>query len=70
MTKGEIYTVAGNGTAGYSGDGGPATKAPRRACGGKAQPGGMAKILIDIGEEALGAAARFYSRQPRRGRTP
>lgn len=26
-TKGDIYTVAGNGTAGYSGDGGPATSA-------------------------------------------
>jgi trimeric autotransporter adhesin len=27
MTAGDIYTVAGNGTAGYSGDGGPATSA-------------------------------------------
>ena len=27
MTKGDIYTVAGNGTQGYSGDGGPATGA-------------------------------------------
>jgi trimeric autotransporter adhesin len=27
MTAGDIYTVAGNGAAGYSGDGGPATKA-------------------------------------------
>jgi sugar lactone lactonase YvrE len=27
MTAGNIYTVAGNGLAGYSGDGGPATKA-------------------------------------------
>ncbi len=27
MTAGHIYTVAGNGTAGFSGDGGPATKA-------------------------------------------
>jgi hypothetical protein len=27
LTPGDIYTVAGNGTQGYSGDGGPATKA-------------------------------------------
>jgi hypothetical protein len=27
MTTGNIYTVAGNGTAGYGGDGGPATSA-------------------------------------------
>jgi len=27
MTKGDIYTVAGNGTQGFSGDGGPATSA-------------------------------------------
>ena len=27
MTAGDIYTIAGNGTAGYTGDGGPATTA-------------------------------------------
>src|SRR5260370_8158801 len=27
MTAGDIYTIAGNGTPGFSGDGGPATKA-------------------------------------------
>ena len=27
MTAGDIYTVAGDGTCGYAGDGGPATSA-------------------------------------------
>ena len=27
MTAGDIYTVAGNGTAGFAGDGGPAASA-------------------------------------------
>jgi len=27
MTAGDIYTVAGDGTQGFAGDGGPATKA-------------------------------------------
>ena len=27
MKAGDIYTIAGNGTSGYSGDGGPATAA-------------------------------------------
>jgi hypothetical protein len=31
MTAGDIYTVAGNGTFGFSGDGGPATSAKLRA---------------------------------------
>ncbi len=34
MTVGNIYTVAGNGTAGYSGDGGPATSAELYSPGG------------------------------------
>ena len=44
MTAGDIYTVAGNGTSGYSGDGGPATAAElehAQRCGGgrRGQPG-------------------------------
>jgi hypothetical protein len=38
MTAGDIYTVAGNGTAGTSGDGGPATKA---------ELGGVAGVTVD-----------------------
>ena len=36
MTAGDIYTVAGNGTGGFSGDGGPATSAELDAPGGVA----------------------------------
>jgi secreted PhoX family phosphatase len=36
MTAGDAYTVAGNGTLGYSGDGGPATKAMLNFPGGVA----------------------------------
>ena len=34
MTAGDIYTVAGDGTAGFSGDGGPATSAELAAPAG------------------------------------
>jgi trimeric autotransporter adhesin len=36
MTAGDVYTVAGNGTLGYSGDGGPATRAALQFPGGVA----------------------------------
>src|SRR4029077_20967019 len=36
MTAGDVYTVAGNGTLGYSGDGGLATKAALKFPGGVA----------------------------------
>ena len=36
MTAGDICTVAGNGTAGFSGDGGPATSASLSAPAGVA----------------------------------
>jgi hypothetical protein len=40
MTTGNIYTVAGNGTNGFSGDGGPATDAELAAPTG---------IVVDAG---------------------
>lgn len=40
MTDGDIYTIAGNGTQGYSGDGGPATSA-------EFDGGGVAGIAVD-----------------------
>jgi hypothetical protein len=39
MTKDDIYTIAGTGTSGYSGDGGPAPSSPRRS-GWRSRPTG------------------------------
>ena len=36
MTAGDIYTIAGTGTAGYTGDGGPAASAQVSVPGGVA----------------------------------
>ena len=41
MTAGDIYTVAGNGTSGFSGDGGPATSAELAARRGGGGPRGQ-----------------------------
>jgi len=55
MTKGKIYTIAGNGTFGYSGDGGPARSAE---VGG---PGGLA---VDSSGNILVAAADGQAGDP------
>ena len=47
MTAGDIYTVAGDGTQGFSGDGGPATAAA--VCGGTAAADGAGNLLIAEG---------------------
>ena len=39
MTAGDIYTVAGNGKPGFSGDGGPATSAELEQPGGRGVDG-------------------------------
>jgi hypothetical protein len=44
MTKGDIYTIAGNGTPGYSGDGGPATNA---------ELAGPTNLAVDSGGDLL-----------------
>jgi trimeric autotransporter adhesin len=44
MTAGDIYTIAGNGTAGYSGDGGPATGAELQ---------GPASVAVDAAGNVL-----------------
>ena len=49
MTAGHIYTVAGNGTAGYSGDGGPATAAALSSPTGVAVDGAGNLVIADQG---------------------
>jgi trimeric autotransporter adhesin len=47
MTAGDIYTIAGNGKAGYSGDGGPATKAELNLPGAVALDGAGNVVIAD-----------------------
>ena len=47
MTAGDIYTVAGNGTQGYSGDGGPATAARLHGPKGVAVDGAGNLVIAD-----------------------
>ncbi len=49
MTAGDIYTVAGDGTAGTSGDGGPALSAELAAPGGVAVDGSGNLVIADPG---------------------
>ncbi len=62
MTAGDIYTVAGGGSAGYfSGDGGPATKAVLASPAGVA-PFGTGLVVLDDGNNrvrAVSGAARL-----------
>jgi sugar lactone lactonase YvrE len=49
MTAGHIYTVAGNGTLGFSGDGGPATSAELSSPDGEAVDGAGNLVIADSG---------------------
>jgi hypothetical protein len=64
MTAGDIYTVAGNGTEGYSGDGGLATKAQLSFPGGVAVDGSGNLVIADTGNNVVrvvaARAGRFY----------
>ena len=65
MTAGDIYTVAGNGTAGFSGDGGPATGAelqnPRGHRGRRRrEPGDRATRTTTGSESSPDSTGTFY----------
>ena len=48
MTAGDIYTIAGNGTPGFTGDGGPATSASPQPARGIALTGTGQVIVADM----------------------
>ncbi len=66
MTAGDIYTVAGNLSQGYSGDGGPATAAELNSPNGVAVDGAGNLVLGDTGNNRLRVVAvktgTFYGR--------
>ncbi len=64
MTAGDIYTIAGNGTAGFSGDGGPATAAEYRFPDGVATDGPGNVLIADTNNNRVrvvaAATGTFY----------
>ena len=68
MTAGDIYTVAGNGGQGYSGDGGPAMKAEFDGVHGVALDQAGSLIIADTANHRVRAVAAstgsFYTYRP------
>ena len=66
MTAGDIYTIAGNGTAGFSGDGGPAVSAEMDFPGGVAVDGSGNLVIADTSNHRVRVVAAssgtFYGR--------
>ena len=64
MTAGDIYIVAGNGTPGLSGDGGPATSAQLSNPGQVAADGSGNLVVADVGNNRIrvvaGTTGTFY----------
>jgi sugar lactone lactonase YvrE len=57
MTTGRIYTVAGNGISGFSGDGGPAVSAEFALAGGAAPDGAGNLVIPDTGNSRIRVVA-------------
>jgi trimeric autotransporter adhesin len=66
MTAGDIYTVAGDGTGGFAGDGGPATAAELNSPQGVAVDGAGNLVIADTGNSRVRVVAEstgtFYGR--------
>ena len=64
MTKGDIYTIAGNGTAGFGGDGGPGTSAELNDQEGVEADGAGNVLIADVFNERIrvvaGSTGTFY----------
>ena len=61
MTAGDIYTIAGNGTRGFGGDGGPATSAELNRPGGVATDGAGNLLIADQGSNRIRVVAASTS---------
>jgi DNA-binding beta-propeller fold protein YncE len=57
MTAGDIYTVAGDGTQGFSGDGGPATSAELSGPDGVAVDGAGNLVIADLNNNRIRVVA-------------
>jgi sugar lactone lactonase YvrE len=57
MTAGDIYTIAGNGTHGYTGDGGPATRATLWRTNGVTLDGAGNVLIADTGSSVIRVVA-------------
>jgi hypothetical protein len=66
MTAGDIYTIAGDGTAGFAGNGGPATSAELNGPGGVAVDGAGNVVIADTNNQRIRVVAvktgTFYGR--------
>ena len=67
MTAGHIYTVAGNGTFGFSGDGGPATAAELRIPQDVAVDGAGNLVITDSGNNRVRVVGRQHRHLLRAG---